>query len=81
MDKEKWQKRGEGHRERLRERFLKGGIERFSDGEVVEFLLNYVTLRGEEPRTVDFSPFPDEESVDRSPVVRSFLLQQLLKYE
>lgn len=47
MDKEKWQKKGEGHRERLRERFLKGGIERFSDGEVVEFLLTLGTPRGD----------------------------------
>ncbi len=47
MDKEKWQKRGEGHRERLREKFLKGGLERFSDGEVVEFLLTLGTPRGD----------------------------------
>jgi DNA repair protein RadC len=47
MDKEKWQKRGEGHRERLRGKFLKGGLERFSDGEVVEFLLTLGTPRGD----------------------------------
>jgi DNA repair protein RadC len=47
MNKEKWQKRGEGHRERLRGKFLKGGLERFSDGEVVEFLLTLGTPRGD----------------------------------
>jgi len=47
MDKEKWQKKGEGHRERLRKRFLEGGLERFSDGEVVEFLLTLGTPRGD----------------------------------
>ena len=47
MDREDWQKRGEGHRQRLRQRFLKGGLERFSDGEVVEFLLTLGTPRGD----------------------------------
>ncbi len=48
MDKGEWQKRGEGHRERLRRRFLEGGLERFSDGEVVEFLLTLGTPRGDQ---------------------------------
>ena len=43
MEKEDWQKRGQGHRKRLRQRFLEGGIERFSDEEVVEFLLTLGT--------------------------------------
>ncbi|MDY6970869.1 MAG: DNA repair protein RadC [Thermodesulfobacteriota bacterium] len=47
MDKEDWQKRGKGHRERLRKRFLEGGLERFSDEEVVEFLLTLGTPRGD----------------------------------
>jgi len=38
-------KRGEGHRGRLRQRFLEGGIDRFSDEEVVEFLLTLGTPR------------------------------------
>jgi DNA repair protein RadC len=38
-------KRGEGHRNRLRERFLEGGIDRFSDEEVIEFLLTLGTPR------------------------------------
>lgn len=45
MDKENWQKRGEGHRQRLRDKFLDGGLERFSDEEVVEFLLSLGTPR------------------------------------
>ena len=45
MDKKDWQKRGEGHRQRLRERFYQGGIERFSDEEVIEFLLTLGTPR------------------------------------
>jgi DNA repair protein RadC len=47
LDKRNWQKRGEGHRERLRQKFLKGGLERFSDEEVVEFLLTLGTPRGD----------------------------------
>ena len=47
MKKENWQKRGQGHRKRLRDRFLEGGLERFSDGEVIEFLLTLGTPRGD----------------------------------
>jgi DNA repair protein RadC len=47
MDKEDWEKRGKGHRQRLRQRFLQGGLERFSDEEVVEFLLTLGTPRGD----------------------------------
>jgi len=47
MDKDGWQKRGQGHRERLRQRFLEGGLERFSDEEVIEFLLTLGTPRGD----------------------------------
>lgn len=45
MEKEDWQKKGEGHRHRLREKFMEGGLERFSDEEVVEFLLTLGTPR------------------------------------
>ncbi|MGD2126536.1 MAG: DNA repair protein RadC [Desulfobacteraceae bacterium] len=45
MHKEDWQKKGEGHRQRLREKFLEGGLERFSDEEIVEFLLTLGTPR------------------------------------
>lgn len=37
--------RGKGHRERLRRRFLEGGLERFTDEEVIEFLLTLGTPR------------------------------------
>ncbi len=45
MEKEDWQERGTGHRQRLRDKFLAGGFERFSDEEVVEFLLTLGTPR------------------------------------
>ena len=45
MDKEHWQKKGEGHRQRLRDKFEEGGLERFSDEEVVEFLFTLGTPR------------------------------------
>ena len=45
MDKEEWQKKGEGHRHRLRDKFIHGGLDRFSDEEVVEFLLTLGTPR------------------------------------
>lgn len=41
------QERGKGHRERLRQRFLNGGLKRFSDEEVIEFLLTLGTPRGD----------------------------------
>jgi DNA repair protein RadC len=45
MEKEEWKKKGEGHRQRMREKFLEGGLARFSDEEVVEFLLTLGTPR------------------------------------
>ncbi len=45
MDKEHWQKKGAGHRERLRERFLERGLDGFSDAEVLELLLSFGTPR------------------------------------
>lgn len=45
MDKEQWQQRGAGHRERLRERFLEHGLDGFSDAEVLELLLSFGTPR------------------------------------
>ncbi len=45
MDRQDLSDRGVGHRKRLRERFIEGGIERFSDEEVVEFLLTLGTPR------------------------------------
>ncbi|MFH1349511.1 MAG: DNA repair protein RadC [Pseudomonadota bacterium] len=45
MEKKDWQKKGEGHRQRLREKFFQGGLERFSDEEIIEFLLTLGTSR------------------------------------
>jgi DNA repair protein RadC len=45
MQKENWQNRGEGHRQRLRDKFAEGGLDRFSDEELVEFLLTLGTPR------------------------------------
>jgi len=47
MDQKDWQNRGKGHRERLRQRFSEGGLERFSDEEIVEFLFTLGTPRGD----------------------------------
>ena len=45
MKKETLGQRGIGHRQRLREKFHEGGLDRFSDEEVVEFLLTLGTPR------------------------------------
>ncbi len=45
MDKENWQKKGEGHRKRLRDRFLARGLDGFSDAEILELLLSFGTPR------------------------------------
>lgn len=45
MDKEEWQQKGEGHRQRLRDKFLERGIEAFRDDEVLELLLTMGTPR------------------------------------
>ena len=45
MDKEQWQKKGAGHRGRLRDRFLEKGLSGFSDSEVLELLLSFGTPR------------------------------------
>ena len=47
MDKEGWQKKGEGHRSRLRDRYLERGIDSFSDTEVLELLLSFGTPRSD----------------------------------
>jgi DNA repair protein RadC len=45
MDKEQWQKKGSGHRARIRERFIAHGLSGFSDLEVLELLLSFGTPR------------------------------------
>ena len=39
--------KGEGHRQRLRDKFLAHGIEAFTDSEVIELLLSFGTLRSD----------------------------------
>lgn len=45
MNKSDWQKKGAGHRERLREKFQERGIEAFKDDEVLELLFTFGTPR------------------------------------
>ena len=44
-DVKEWKKRVEGHRERLRQRFLMHGIDALTDSDVVELLLTFGTPR------------------------------------
>ncbi len=45
MNQEEWQTKGEGHRQRLRDRFLAHGLDGFTDAEVLELLLTFGTPR------------------------------------
>ena len=45
MEKELWQKKGAGHRARLRDRFVEKGLAGFSEAEVLELLLSFGTPR------------------------------------
>ena len=45
MDKTDWQKRGKGHRKRLRDKFLERGIDALADWEVLELFLTLGTPR------------------------------------
>ncbi len=47
MNKDEWQKRGAGHRGRLRDKFLEVGLDGFSDIEVLELLLSFGTPRSD----------------------------------
>jgi len=47
VNKEYWQQKGSGHRGRLRDRFLKKGIDGLSDTEVLELLLSFGTPRSD----------------------------------
>lgn len=47
MDKRDWQEKGEGHRQRLRDKFLEQGIDAFTDSEVIELLLTFGTPRSD----------------------------------
>ena len=55
MDKKGRQQKGEGHRQRLRERFLERGLESLSDVEVLELLLcSHKDLPGAQSRDIIF---------------------------
>ncbi len=45
MDKEQWQKRGAGHRQRMRDRFMEYGLSSFTDDEILEMLFSFGTPR------------------------------------
>ena len=45
MEKKDWQKKGAGHRQRLKDKFQQHGMEAFSDAEVLELLLILGTPR------------------------------------
>jgi len=45
VEKELWQKKGAGHRARLRDRFVEKGLAGFSEAEVLELLLSFGTPR------------------------------------
>jgi DNA repair protein RadC len=45
MKNKYWQKRVAGHRERLRQKFLKHGLEKLTDEEIIELLLTLATPR------------------------------------
>ncbi len=47
MDKEEWQNKGAGHRQRLRDRFLECGLDGFTDAEILELLLSFGTPRSD----------------------------------
>ena len=47
MDQSEWRQKGEGHRQRLRDKFLEQGIDAFTDGEIIELLLTFGTPRSD----------------------------------
>ena len=47
MERAEWQRRGEGHRQRLRDKFLAQGVEAFTDAEIIELLLTFGTPRSD----------------------------------
>ena len=76
MDKEQWQKKGEGHRQRLRDRFLEHGLEGFSDAEILELLLSFGTPRSDckEPARAALKQFGSLAAVLEEPITE---LQQI----
>ncbi|MBN4071715.1 hypothetical protein JYT30_00975 [Desulfotalea psychrophila] len=71
MDKKEWQKKGAGHRQRLRDRFLERGLEGFSDAEILELLLSFGTPRSDckEPAKAALKQFGSLAAVLEEPLV------------
>ncbi len=70
MEKEQWQKKGEGHRQRLRDRFLDRGLEGFTDAEILELLLSFGTPRSDckEPARAALKQFGSLAAVLEEPL-------------
>lgn len=70
VDKDQWQQKGDGHRSRLRDRFLERGLDGFSDVEVLELLLTFGTPRSDckEPARALLSKFGTLVAVFEAPV-------------
>ena len=70
MDKEGWQEKGAGHRQRLRDRFLGRGLEGFSDAEIIELLLSFGTPRSDckEPARAALKQFGSLAAVLEQPL-------------
>ena len=69
--RDEWQRRGEGHRQRLRDKFLAQGIEAFTDAEIIELLLTFGTPRSDckEPARALLAQFGSLPAVlDAAPV-------------
>ena len=47
VHREDWQKKGAGHRQRLRDKFRQQGIGSFTDAEIIEMLLAFGTPRSD----------------------------------
>lgn len=47
MDKTEWQRRGQGHRQRLRDKVLQYGVESCTDIEIIEILLSFSMPRSD----------------------------------
>jgi len=47
LHKSDWQEKGEGHRQRLRDKFLAQGLDAFTDSEIIELLLTFGTPRAD----------------------------------
>lgn len=70
MEKELWQKKGKGHRARLRDRFLAKGLDGFSDVEILELLLSFGTPRSDckEPARMLLAKYSSFAKVLEAPI-------------